>query len=413
MTDFDAIAQGMTQAVPFAGHLGLEITSVAEGEAVVRLPERAELTNHVGSQHAGALFTVAETASGAAFVGAFAERLGEVTPLARSAEISYEKIAKGTDRGERQAGRAGGRGAGHARRRGQGRVPLRGRARRRVRHAGGHGDRALARAAQQAGHGRGMSLVPLERDDTGLVVARFDSPPLNLFNRQLFEDLQAAIAAVEADPPRALLFRAEGRAVSGGVDVHEFDGLTPERASELWDELIGTVERVEALPLPVVFAAHALTLTAAFELALGCDLILAARSAQFGLVEKVVGLTPSMGGTQRLAERAGSGRARHFVMSGELFGAETMEQWGVVNLLFEDEEFDQRARAYAAELAAGPTKAHAMTKHILRRYREGGIPAADQAVREDAGDLFATEDLQGAVKTFLDKGPGHAEFQGR
>jgi uncharacterized protein (TIGR00369 family) len=95
MTDFDAIAAGMTQAVPFAGHLGLEITSVGEGEATVRLPDRTELTNHVGSQHAGALFTVAETASGAAFVGAFAERLGEVTPLARSAEIAYEKIAKG------------------------------------------------------------------------------------------------------------------------------------------------------------------------------------------------------------------------------------------------------------------------------------------------------------------------------
>ena len=105
MTDFDAIAQGMTQAVPFAGYLGLEITSVAAGEAVVVLPERAELTNHVGSQHAGALFTVAEAASGAAFVGAFVERMGEVTPLARSAEISYEKIAKGADRGEGQAGR--------------------------------------------------------------------------------------------------------------------------------------------------------------------------------------------------------------------------------------------------------------------------------------------------------------------
>jgi acyl-coenzyme A thioesterase PaaI-like protein len=95
VTDFDAIAQGMTQAVPFAGFLGLEVTSVAAGEATVVLPERAELTNHVGSQHAGALFTAAEAASGAAFVGAFAERMGEVTPLARGAEISYEKIAKG------------------------------------------------------------------------------------------------------------------------------------------------------------------------------------------------------------------------------------------------------------------------------------------------------------------------------
>jgi uncharacterized protein (TIGR00369 family) len=95
MVDFDVIAEGMTQAVPFAGFLGLEITSVGDGEAVVLLPERAELTNHVGSQHAGALFTAAETASGAAFVGAFADRMGDVTPLARAAEISYEKVAKG------------------------------------------------------------------------------------------------------------------------------------------------------------------------------------------------------------------------------------------------------------------------------------------------------------------------------
>jgi acyl-coenzyme A thioesterase PaaI-like protein len=95
VTDFDAIAQGMTQAVPFAGYVGVQVTHIAEGESTVVLPERPELTNHVGSQHAGALFTVAEAASGAAFVGAFAERLGEITPLARSAEITYEKIANG------------------------------------------------------------------------------------------------------------------------------------------------------------------------------------------------------------------------------------------------------------------------------------------------------------------------------
>jgi uncharacterized protein (TIGR00369 family) len=95
VTDFNAIAQGMNEAVPFARHLGLEITIIGEGEAKVRLPDRPELTNHVGSQHAGALFTVAEAASGAAFVAAFAERLVEVTPLASEAEISYERIAKG------------------------------------------------------------------------------------------------------------------------------------------------------------------------------------------------------------------------------------------------------------------------------------------------------------------------------
>jgi uncharacterized protein (TIGR00369 family) len=95
MTDFDLIAKGMSQAVPFVGYLGLEITEISEGEATVVMPERPELLNHVGSQHAGALFTAAETASGAAFVGAFAERMADVTPLARSAEIAYEKIASG------------------------------------------------------------------------------------------------------------------------------------------------------------------------------------------------------------------------------------------------------------------------------------------------------------------------------
>jgi enoyl-CoA hydratase/carnithine racemase len=253
----------------------------------------------------------------------------------------------------------------------------------------------------------------LERDDGGLAVITLDSPPLNLFDQRMIDDLRAAVDAVAAEPPRALLIRAEGRAVSGGVDVHVFAGLTPEQGSLLWDELLRMIEKVEELPAPVVFAAHALTLTAAFELSLACDLIVASPQAKFGLVEKVVGLTPSMGGTQRLAERAGSGRARHFVMSGDLFGAEEMERWGVVNLIFED-DFHAQARKLAAELAAGPTKAHAMTKLILRRFREGGIPAADEAVRIDAAELFGTEDLQNAVRTFLERGgPGHADFHGR
>jgi enoyl-CoA hydratase len=253
----------------------------------------------------------------------------------------------------------------------------------------------------------------LERD-TNLAVITLDSPPLNLFDQRMIDDLRAAVDEVAATPPRALLIRAEGRAVSGGVDVHVFAGLTPEQGSALWTELLEMIDKVETLPAPVVFAAHALTLTAAFELALACDLIVASPKAKFGLVEKVVGLTPSMGGTQRLAERAGSGRARHFVMSGGIFGAEEMERWGVVNLLFEDHDFEQASRKLAEELAAGPTKAHAMTKHILRRFREGGIPAADEAVRTEAGELFATEDLQNAVRTFLEQGgPGHAEFHGR
>jgi len=258
------------------------------------------------------------------------------------------------------------------------------------------------------------AVVRLEREASGLAVLTLDSPPLNLFDQRLIDELRAAVESVAAEPPRALLVRAEGRAVSGGVDVNVFAGLTPEQGSQMWTELLEMIDALERLPAPIVFAAHALTLTAAFEIALACDLIVAAPSARFGLVEKVVGLTPSMGGTQRLAERAGSGRARELVLTGELFGAEELSGWGVVNRIYPEEEFERRARELAAELASGPTRAHAMTKHVLRRFREGGIPAADEAIRTEAAELFASEDLQGAVRAFLEHGgPGHAEFEGR
>jgi enoyl-CoA hydratase/carnithine racemase len=262
--------------------------------------------------------------------------------------------------------------------------------------------------------GAGSAAVRLEREASGLALLTLSSPPLNLFDRRMFDDLAAALREVTAEPPRALLIRAEGRAVSGGVDVEVFSELTPESGRALWAELLEVIAAVEELPAPVVFAAHALTLTAAFELALACDLIVASPKASFGLVEKVVGLTPSMGGTQRLAERAGSGRARQFVMSGGIFAAEELERWGVVNEIYPEAEFEARSRALAEELAAGPTKAHAMTKLVLRRFREGGIPAADDVLRTEAADLFATEDLQNAVRTFLEHGgPGHASFEGR
>jgi enoyl-CoA hydratase/carnithine racemase len=254
--------------------------------------------------------------------------------------------------------------------------------------------------------------VTLERDGA-LAILTLAKPPLNLFDRPLFDALAAAIDDVAADPPRGLLIRAEGRAVSGGVDVHLFDALSVEEAAALWRELLDLVHTVEELPLPTVFAAHALCLTAAFELSLACDLLIAAESARFGLVETVVGLTPAMGGTQRLAERAGPARARELVMTGDLFDAATLERWGVVNRVLPDEGFAEAALAFARRLAEGPTRAHAATKAIVRAQVEGGARAADERVPEVAGDLFATEDLQGAVRSFLEKGPGHATYTGR
>ncbi|HEU4977927.1 MAG TPA: enoyl-CoA hydratase/isomerase family protein [Solirubrobacteraceae bacterium] len=254
--------------------------------------------------------------------------------------------------------------------------------------------------------------VRLERDGA-LAVITLDAPPLNLFDKAMIDGLRAAIGDVDREHPRGLLIRAEGRVVSGGVDVHLFDGLSVEQGAQLWTDLLGLIHTVEELPFPTVFAAHALCLTAAFELSLGCDLLLAAESAQFGLVETVVGLTPAMGGTQRLAERAGPARARELVMTGALFDAATLERWNVVNRVWPDEEFDAKARRFAERLANGPTLAHAATKRIVRAQLEGGARAADAIVPEAAGSLFGTEDLKHAVRSFLEQGPGKATYQGR
>jgi enoyl-CoA hydratase len=247
--------------------------------------------------------------------------------------------------------------------------------------------------------------------DVGVVV--IDSPPLNLFGREMGEDLVAAIDEAAASPARALLIRAEGKVFTGGADVHTFDGQTPEQASENFKRLAELIHNLEDLPIPTIASVHALCLTAGFELSLACDLILAAESARFGLVEAVVGLTPGMGGTQRMAERAGPARAREFVMTAELYDAATLERWNVVNRVFPDAELADESMRLAKRLAAGPTLAHAATKRMVRAFLDHGVRGADARIGEIAAPLFESEDLQNAVKSFLEQGPGKATFEGR
>jgi enoyl-CoA hydratase len=253
--------------------------------------------------------------------------------------------------------------------------------------------------------------VRLERDGAVASLVLSD-PPLNLFNDRTFSSLNECLAQVTISDARALVWRAEGDVFSGGVDVHGFQ--TDRRGSEeMFGALLSTVRKVEALPIPTLALVHALCLTAAWEFSLGCDMIWAGQSAQFGLVEAVVGLTPGAGGTQRMAERAGPGRAREFVMTGGLYDAETMERWNVVNRVVPDDELLEKGMRFAQRLAAGPTKAHAATKRIVRASLEDGVDKADRETPKVAASLFETEDLQNAVKSFLTEGPGNATFEGR
>lgn len=243
-----------------------------------------------------------------------------------------------------------------------------------------------------------------------------DNPPLNLFAAGSFDDLMACIDEIEASDARAAVWRGEGEIFSGGVDVNNFQRIVDaggEEASSFSSPLIEGVRRLESLQIPTLALCHGLCLTAAWEISLGCDMIWAGESARFGLVEAVVGLTPGAGGTQRMAERAGPARASQFVMTGDLYDAATLESWNVINRVVPDDELHEKGMKFARRLANGPTVAHASTKRIIRALRGGGIDEADRVTPEVFSGLFASEDLQNAVRSFLDEGPGKATFKGK
>jgi enoyl-CoA hydratase/carnithine racemase len=262
------------------------------------------------------------------------------------------------------------------------------------------------------------------------------APPLNLFDGQLVTDLENAVDEIIAQcwpggktprnpavpgepiPPeprwaRAVLLRAEGKVFCAGVDVHEFQDLGPAQGAALMARFLALVQTLERLPIPTLAVVHALNLTIGFELSLGCDLMWAGQEASFGLVEATVGLTPGGGGTQRLVARAGVARAAELVMTGDIYPATELHQWGVVNRILPSDGLLEQARAFAARLAAGPTAATAVGKRLLQTARDHGVAAADAITPRETGQIFATRDLPAGIISLLTQGPGKATFQGR
>lgn len=239
-------------------------------------------------------------------------------------------------------------------------------------------------------------------------------PPLNLVSRDVVDGLEDAVAEMERAPIRAALVQAEGEHFSAGANVGDmFQGVSPADARLLLGRIGRNLRRTEQLPFPTIAAVHGLCLAGGLEIALACDLIWAAASAQLGLVEAVIGAVPFGGGAQRLAERAGIGRAREAVLTGGIYDAETLKRWNVVNRIVGDDELADKALRFAHRLASGPTRAHGATKRVLRSYLDQGTIAADTTLLDAAPALFETEDMQTGIASLLENGPGSATFAGR
>jgi enoyl-CoA hydratase/carnithine racemase len=255
--------------------------------------------------------------------------------------------------------------------------------------------------------------IRLERDGDVAVVV-LDDPPLNLFGPTTMSGLRDACEEIAGSDARCAVFRADGELFTGGVDVEVFSRVEGGReGGRLAADVLEVLTGFERLDIPTLALIHGTCLTAGWETALACDMIWAAEGTQVGLVERVVGLTPFGGGVQRMAARVGPARAAEFVMTGRLYPAERMLEWGAINRVVPAADLVEKGIAFARELASGPTVAHGATKRLIRAWAREGLAGADAITAEEAAGLFDTEDLEGAVRSFLADGPGKATFQGR
>jgi len=243
------------------------------------------------------------------------------------------------------------------------------------------------------------------------------NPPLNLLSGELLEDLGAAVNEVKRVPLRALLLRADGKIFCAGADVSAFKGKTESAARDSFTAHQRMIAELEALPFPTLAAVQGMCVGGGLELVLACDLIWAAASARLGQLEATIGTTTLLGGVQRLAERAGSNRAREIIYTAEQYDAATFERWNIVNRVVSDDAFESQTRAFAERLARGPTLAYAAGKRIVRAYLTGGIRAADKLVDDVAPPLFQSEDMRAAVAALVEHGARNFRdkvvFQGR
>jgi enoyl-CoA hydratase/carnithine racemase len=260
-----------------------------------------------------------------------------------------------------------------------------------------------------SGAGRTVSFTR----EGSLGIIALNNPPLNQIGEALIADLVQTISDVEESAGlRAVLLRGEGDVFSAGADVTLFSGLGAEQMRPLVESFLRLGERIEELPFPTLAAVHGTCTAGGLELALFCDLIWAAEGTMLGLPETTLGIVPLAGGVERVAARAGLGRARTIALAGALHTAEDFAAWGVVDRVLPAADLQQKAERFALRLADGPTLAYAAVKELTRAYTQGGVAGADALLLEAAVGLFDTADARNGIQSYLDSGPGQSRFVG-
>lgn len=229
---------------------------------------------------------------------------------------------------------------------------------------------------------------------------------LNALNSQVLEDLIAAFAAFDADDSqRCAVLTGSDKAFAAGADIKEMSGKS--FGDVYGGGLFAGYDRVTATRKPWIAAVSGYALGGGCELAMMADFIIAADNAKFGQPEIKLGVTPGMGGSQRLTRAIGKAKAMEMCLTGRMMGAEEAEGSGLVAKVVPLAELQDAAMKTAAEIAAMPPLAAMACKEMVDAAFETTLTQGVLFERRLFNGLFGTEDQKEGMAAFIEKRPGN------
>ena len=253
--------------------------------------------------------------------------------------------------------------------------------------------------------------VTVERRDNGVAVIQLDRPKVNALSRALLTQLRDIADALISEPPGAVVILGSDRAFSAGAEISEFGGAKEAREiGSLFRDALGAVA---AIPRFTIAAITGVALGGGCELALACDWRIAGDNARLGQPEVLLGIIPGGGGTQRLPRLIGAAKAKEIMITGRQVKADEALAIGLVDEVVPATEVHERALAKAREVAAGAVVAQGYIKAAVDEGVETTLAWGVDREQLYFTHVFETEDARIGVKSFLDEGPGKANFTGR
>lgn len=246
-----------------------------------------------------------------------------------------------------------------------------------------------------------------------LVLNRPDK--LNAFNEEMHLALRAGFQRAHEDAGvRAVLLTGAGRGFSAGQDLGDRDprkgGPAPDLGATLERFYNPTLRLIRSLEKPVICAVNGVAAGAGANIALACDIVLAAQSARFIQAFAKIGLVPDAGGSWSLTRILGEPRAKALALTAEPLPAERAAEWGLIWKALPDEALMDEARSLAATLAAGPTRGLGLTKQLIQAAASSSLDEQLDRERDSQRAAGRTADYAEGVTAFLEKRP--ARFRG-